>query len=103
MPEPVPQKDIDYQPEQKVYSFSRIPQEKEKRKNSLNTIFTLFFALLTFFLLFFGFIAVLNYFKIISLPNIAPVAKKPPVDVSLTPSPTSIPTPTSVLPYNENN
>ena len=87
MPEPVQQKDIDYQPEQKVYSFSRIPQEKEKRKNSLNTIFTLFFALLTFFLLFFVSIAILNYFRVISLSSIVPLAKKLPVAISQTPPP----------------
>lgn len=91
MPDKIENKDIEFQPPVKGYSYSSSdpvakpqpptnpnPQNPSAKKNSgksLNTIFTLVFSVLGFLFLFFIFLMVLNYFNVISLSTISPVFK----------------------------
>lgn len=87
MPDTAGNKDIEFQPPVKGYSYSSSdpvaskpptnpnPQNPSAKKNSgksLNTIFTLVFSVLGFLFLFFIFLMVLNYFNIVSLNSINP-------------------------------
>lgn len=61
--------DIDFQPETKEYSYSNSPKGKEKKSNIFLTLLIEIFTLL---FLFFVFLAVLNYFNILSLSALYP-------------------------------
>lgn len=70
MPNSPESDDIAYQPAQKGYSYSKEGSNNSSKKT--NTFITLGLEILVLFSVFFVFLGVLNYFKIISLNNISP-------------------------------
>ncbi|HYM65438.1 MAG TPA: hypothetical protein VES68_03065 [Candidatus Sulfotelmatobacter sp.] len=85
MPDQV-QSDINFQPKTEGYSFSSDSQPKKPSK-LLSTFITLLFGIFAFLFIFLLVLGVLNYFKLLSLSKLSPVANKLPV------APTPIPTP----------
>ncbi len=88
MPDKIENKDIEFQPPVKSYAYTSsnpipksqitinpVPKNPSAKKISgkiLNTILTLVFSVLGFLFLFFIFLAILNYFNVISLNNFSP-------------------------------
>jgi len=70
MPNSAQTDDIAYQPTQKGYSYSNNSSKNPFKKT--NTFVTLATEIILLFLVFFVFLGVLNYFKIISLSGISP-------------------------------
>nr|MBI5455702.1 hypothetical protein [Candidatus Levybacteria bacterium] len=86
MPENSLNQNINFQPKVQSYAYSN-PNSNINLKKEPNFLFILTFEILGFLLLFFALLIILNYFRIISLSNIAPVAEKLPIALSPTPTP----------------